>query len=156
MLFPLFVFLGTIVQTFTSSIHLKIDLIFTIDFPPSFFFLLSFDWQYHPDKQSADVPAGEVEARMQRFIEIDRAWKILGNEETKKEYDLQRRGRFLPRSAVVATAAPAKRHWSSRSVVFFFKCFLFDRNTSFAPIAPSLFRYIIYTDCYTSIRQYKH
>ncbi|KAJ6665164.1 hypothetical protein lerEdw1_005395 [Lerista edwardsae] len=28
---------------------------------------------------------------MQRFIEIDRAWKILGNEETKKEYDLQRR-----------------------------------------------------------------
>ncbi|XP_044281729.1 dnaJ homolog subfamily C member 24 [Varanus komodoensis] len=46
---------------------------------------------YHPDKQSADVSAGEVEARMQRFIEIDRAWKILGNEETKKEYDLQRR-----------------------------------------------------------------
>uniref|UniRef100_A0A8D0DJ98 DnaJ heat shock protein family (Hsp40) member C24 n=1 Tax=Salvator merianae TaxID=96440 RepID=A0A8D0DJ98_SALMN len=45
---------------------------------------------YHPDKQSTDVPAGEVEARMQRFIEIDRAWKILGNEETKKEYDLQR------------------------------------------------------------------
>ncbi|XP_054827410.1 dnaJ homolog subfamily C member 24 isoform X2 [Eublepharis macularius] len=46
---------------------------------------------YHPDKQNADVPAGEVEARKQRFIEIDRAWKILGNEETKKEYDLQRR-----------------------------------------------------------------
>ncbi|XP_053139046.1 dnaJ homolog subfamily C member 24 isoform X3 [Hemicordylus capensis] len=46
---------------------------------------------HHPDKQSADVPAGEVEARMQRFIEIDRAWKILGNEETKKAYDLQRR-----------------------------------------------------------------
>ncbi|XP_073203882.1 dnaJ homolog subfamily C member 24 isoform X4 [Lepidochelys kempii] len=48
---------------------------------------------YHPDKQSADVPAGEVEERVQRFIEIDQAWKILGNEETKKEYDLQRRGR---------------------------------------------------------------
>ncbi|XP_061466542.1 dnaJ homolog subfamily C member 24 isoform X3 [Rhineura floridana] len=46
---------------------------------------------YHPDKQSADVPAGEVEVRTQRFIEIDQAWKILGNEETKKEYDLQRR-----------------------------------------------------------------
>ncbi|XP_026507357.1 dnaJ homolog subfamily C member 24 isoform X3 [Terrapene carolina triunguis] len=45
---------------------------------------------YHPDKQSADVPAGEVEERVQRFIEIDQAWKILGNEETKKEYDLQR------------------------------------------------------------------
>ncbi|XP_043372840.1 dnaJ homolog subfamily C member 24 isoform X3 [Dermochelys coriacea] len=46
--------------------------------------------KYHPDKQSADVPAGEVEERVQRFIEIDQAWKILGNEETKKEYDLQR------------------------------------------------------------------
>ncbi|NXX38131.1 DJC24 protein, partial [Tricholaema leucomelas] len=47
--------------------------------------------QYHPDKQKADVPAGEVEERMQRFIEIDQAWKILGNEETKNEYDLQQR-----------------------------------------------------------------
>lgn len=53
------------------------------------------------------MPAGEAEARMQRFIEIDQAWKILGNEETKKEYDLQRRGRFLPRRAVVAAAAAA-------------------------------------------------
>ncbi|NWV37602.1 DJC24 protein, partial [Grantiella picta] len=46
---------------------------------------------YHPDKQEPDVPAGEVEERVQRFIEIDQAWKILGNEETKKEYDLQQR-----------------------------------------------------------------
>ncbi|XP_044537180.1 dnaJ homolog subfamily C member 24 [Gracilinanus agilis] len=46
---------------------------------------------YHPDKQSADVPAGAVEEHVQRFIEIDQAWKILGNEETKKAYDLQRR-----------------------------------------------------------------
>ncbi|XP_064513065.1 dnaJ homolog subfamily C member 24 isoform X2 [Pseudopipra pipra] len=46
---------------------------------------------YHPDKQEADVPAGEVEERVQRFMEVDQAWKILGNEETKKEYDLQQR-----------------------------------------------------------------
>ncbi|MXQ92255.1 hypothetical protein E5288_WYG020400 [Bos mutus] len=45
---------------------------------------------YHPDKQSADAPAGSVEECIQKFIEIDQAWKILGNEETKKEYDLQR------------------------------------------------------------------
>ncbi|NWU77232.1 DJC24 protein, partial [Onychorhynchus coronatus] len=45
---------------------------------------------YHPDKQEADVPAGEAQERVQRFIEVDQAWKILGNEETKKEYDLQR------------------------------------------------------------------
>ncbi|XP_023387830.1 dnaJ homolog subfamily C member 24 isoform X2 [Pteropus alecto] len=47
---------------------------------------------YHPDKQSADVPAGTVEECIRKFIEIDQAWKILGNEETKKEYDLQRHG----------------------------------------------------------------
>ncbi|XP_075402066.1 dnaJ homolog subfamily C member 24 isoform X1 [Tenrec ecaudatus] len=46
---------------------------------------------YHPDKQSADGPAGAVEERIQKFIEIDQAWKVLGNEQTKKEYDLQRR-----------------------------------------------------------------
>ncbi|XP_052039103.1 dnaJ homolog subfamily C member 24 isoform X2 [Apodemus sylvaticus] len=45
---------------------------------------------YHPDKQRADVPAGTMEECMQKFIEIDQAWKILGNEETKKKYDLQR------------------------------------------------------------------
>ncbi|XP_012875110.1 PREDICTED: dnaJ homolog subfamily C member 24 isoform X2 [Dipodomys ordii] len=45
---------------------------------------------YHPDKQSTDVPAGMLEEYIQKFIEIDQAWKILGNEETKKEYDLQR------------------------------------------------------------------
>ncbi|XP_058926374.1 dnaJ homolog subfamily C member 24 isoform X1 [Kogia breviceps] len=45
---------------------------------------------YHPDKQSADVPAGTVEECIQKFIEVDQAWKILGNEETKQEYDLQR------------------------------------------------------------------
>lgn len=56
---------------------------------------LIFDWQYHPDKQSADAPAGSVEECIQKFIEIDQAWKILGNEETKKEYDLQRHGRYL-------------------------------------------------------------
>uniref|UniRef100_A0A2K6KMF4 DnaJ homolog subfamily C member 24 n=1 Tax=Rhinopithecus bieti TaxID=61621 RepID=A0A2K6KMF4_RHIBE len=42
------------------------------------------------DKQSTDVSAGTVEECVQKFIEIDQAWKILGNEETKREYDLQR------------------------------------------------------------------
>ncbi|KAM5248772.1 dnaJ homolog subfamily C member 24 [Ctenodactylus gundi] len=46
--------------------------------------------KYHPDKQSTDVPAGTVEECIQKFIEIDQAWKILGNEERKKQYDLQR------------------------------------------------------------------
>ncbi|XP_040835971.1 dnaJ homolog subfamily C member 24 isoform X2 [Ochotona curzoniae] len=47
--------------------------------------------KYHPDKQSTDVPAGTVEECLQKFIEVDQAWKVLGNEETKTQYDLQRR-----------------------------------------------------------------
>nr|XP_008541084.1 PREDICTED: dnaJ homolog subfamily C member 24 [Equus przewalskii] len=46
--------------------------------------------KYHPDRQSADAPAEAVEECVRKFIEIDQAWKILGHEETKKEYDLLR------------------------------------------------------------------
>ncbi|XP_010638712.1 dnaJ homolog subfamily C member 24 [Fukomys damarensis] len=45
---------------------------------------------YHPDKQSTTTPAGTLEERLQKFIEVDQAWKVLGNEATRKEYDLQR------------------------------------------------------------------
>uniref|UniRef100_A0A9L0JH15 DnaJ heat shock protein family (Hsp40) member C24 n=1 Tax=Equus asinus TaxID=9793 RepID=A0A9L0JH15_EQUAS len=47
-------------------------------------------YRYHPDRQSADAPAEAVEECVRKFIEIDQAWKILGHEETKKEYDLLR------------------------------------------------------------------
>ncbi|XP_005491130.2 dnaJ homolog subfamily C member 24 [Zonotrichia albicollis] len=44
---------------------------------------------HHPDKQAAG--AAEAEECGQRFLEIHQAWKVLGNEETKQEYDLQQR-----------------------------------------------------------------
>ncbi|XP_036240978.1 dnaJ homolog subfamily C member 24 [Molothrus ater] len=44
---------------------------------------------YHPDKQAAGT--AEAEERVRRFLEIHQAWKVLGNEETKQEYDLQQR-----------------------------------------------------------------
>ncbi|KAJ8416236.1 hypothetical protein AAFF_G00382580 [Aldrovandia affinis] len=50
---------------------------------------------YHPDKQGPDAGAGELEQRVQRFIEVNQAWKILSNEETKRAYDLQRHAREL-------------------------------------------------------------
>ncbi|NWY28023.1 DJC24 protein, partial [Pheucticus melanocephalus] len=46
---------------------------------------------YHPDKQAAGAAAAEAEERARRFLEIHQAWKVLGNEETKQEYDLQQR-----------------------------------------------------------------
>ncbi|XP_058016821.1 dnaJ homolog subfamily C member 24 [Ahaetulla prasina] len=78
---------------------------------------------YHPDKQSTDVPAGEAEARMQRFIEIDRAWKILGNEEKKKEYDLQRREYELEQGCPVDTQVSLEdMTWNHSDHCYSFTC----------------------------------
>ncbi|XP_005401825.1 PREDICTED: dnaJ homolog subfamily C member 24 isoform X1 [Chinchilla lanigera] len=44
---------------------------------------------YHPDKQST-AALEELEERRQRFLEVGQAWKVLGNEQSRKEYDLQR------------------------------------------------------------------
>ncbi|KAL9850222.1 dnaJ homolog subfamily C member 24 isoform 2-T2 [Geothlypis trichas] len=57
--------------------------------PPKPFCAVVFGWQYHPDKQAAGAAAEE---RTRQFLEIHQAWKVLGNEETKQEYDLQQRG----------------------------------------------------------------
>jgi hypothetical protein len=90
--------LGILVFIFSLSFFLtKAQIYIFLTFPHSTLltYSLIFDWQYHPDKQSTDVPAETVEECIQKFIEIDQAWKILGNEETKKEYDLQQHGRYL-------------------------------------------------------------
>ncbi|XP_051885162.1 dnaJ homolog subfamily C member 24 isoform X2 [Pristis pectinata] len=80
---------------------------------------------YHPDKQSADVPAGELEERAQRFIEVDQAWKILGNEETKREYDLQRREVALIQKWPVDAQVPLEdMNWieADRSYTYSCRC----------------------------------
>ncbi|XP_056382636.1 dnaJ homolog subfamily C member 24 isoform X2 [Hyla sarda] len=46
---------------------------------------------YHPDKQHRDTSCEQETEGARRFIEISRAWNILGNEETRRAYDLQRR-----------------------------------------------------------------
>ncbi|XP_075044143.1 dnaJ homolog subfamily C member 24 isoform X2 [Mixophyes fleayi] len=58
---------------------------------------------YHPDKQRGEVAAEQLTEGTQRFIEISQAWNILGNEETKNAYDLQRREIEMTRSIPVDT-----------------------------------------------------
>uniref|UniRef100_A0A8C5NJV1 DnaJ heat shock protein family (Hsp40) member C24 n=1 Tax=Junco hyemalis TaxID=40217 RepID=A0A8C5NJV1_JUNHY len=87
---------------------------------------------HHPDKQAAG--AAEAEERGQRFLEIHQAWKVLGNEETKQEYDLQQRGRFLPRRAGVA-AAPYLSQGLGVVVSWCLKMlFSAERNAAFTPV----------------------
>ncbi|XP_069595078.1 dnaJ homolog subfamily C member 24 isoform X2 [Ranitomeya imitator] len=45
---------------------------------------------HHPDKQHRDISEQDKEGA-RKFIEISEAWKMLGNEETRRAYDLQRR-----------------------------------------------------------------
>ncbi|XP_040184262.1 dnaJ homolog subfamily C member 24 [Rana temporaria] len=53
---------------------------------------------YHPDKQNKEEDIELTTEGAHKFIEISQAWKILGNEETKREYDLQRRETEMTRS----------------------------------------------------------
>lgn len=101
------------------------------------------------------MPAGEAEARMQRFIEIDQAWKILGNEETKKEYDLQRRGRFLPRRAVVVAAAALSGGKCGSSLMLAFEILFVQPKHFICFYLAFIFGCIIYIDCHICIRQLK-
>ncbi|XP_030056540.1 dnaJ homolog subfamily C member 24 [Microcaecilia unicolor] len=78
---------------------------------------------YHPDKQNTDVPAGEVEKRVQRFMEIDQAWKILGNEERRREYDLQQRESMLANTCPVEAQVHLEdMSWNNDDQCYTFLC----------------------------------
>ncbi|XP_077995018.1 dnaJ homolog subfamily C member 24-like [Glandiceps talaboti] len=43
--------------------------------------------KYHPDKIDQNLSTEEQSKAMDKFIAIDKAWKILGNEQSRREYD---------------------------------------------------------------------
>lgn len=47
--------------------------------------------QYHPDRLGDDLSA-ETESAVCRFVEVNSAWKVLGEQNTRRQYDSQRRG----------------------------------------------------------------
>ncbi|XP_023182322.1 dnaJ homolog subfamily C member 24 isoform X2 [Xiphophorus maculatus] len=48
--------------------------------------------KYHPDRLGGENSA---ESSVKTFLEVDAAWKILGDQTTRREYDLQRRAQEL-------------------------------------------------------------
>uniref|UniRef100_A0A803J562 Elongator acetyltransferase complex subunit 4 n=1 Tax=Xenopus tropicalis TaxID=8364 RepID=A0A803J562_XENTR len=77
---------------------------------------------YHPDKQSADMMAGQAGEGAQRFIEINQAWKILGNEEAKKAYDLQQRAELTKMWPVDNQVHWEDLSWDPETMVYSFPC----------------------------------
>uniref|UniRef100_A0A8C6S7L0 DnaJ (Hsp40) homolog, subfamily C, member 24 n=1 Tax=Neogobius melanostomus TaxID=47308 RepID=A0A8C6S7L0_9GOBI len=59
----------------------------------------------HPDRLNRDG-SSEAEIGLQRFLEVDAAWKILSDENKRRDYDLQRRAHDL------------KQDWPVDSTVF--------------------------------------
>uniref|UniRef100_A0AAQ4PER9 J domain-containing protein n=1 Tax=Gasterosteus aculeatus aculeatus TaxID=481459 RepID=A0AAQ4PER9_GASAC len=55
--------------------------------------------QYHPDRHAGSSSA-EAESGMKRFLEVDAAWRVLGDQTTRRQYDLQRRARCFRRARV--------------------------------------------------------
>ncbi|KAL2094008.1 hypothetical protein ACEWY4_011320 [Coilia grayii] len=78
---------------------------------------------YHPDKQAQDLSPGDAHQHLQKFIEVDQAWKILSNEETKREYDLQLRARELKQSwPVDAQISLEDMDWDSDTQSYTYGC----------------------------------
>ncbi|XP_026221208.1 dnaJ homolog subfamily C member 24 isoform X2 [Anabas testudineus] len=50
--------------------------------------------QYHPDRLQCEC-SPEAESGIKKFLEADAAWKILGDQKTRRQYDLQRRAQEL-------------------------------------------------------------
>lgn len=48
-------------------------------------------FQYHPDRFRAASPS-EAESALKKFLEIDAAWRILKEQDSRRRYDLELRG----------------------------------------------------------------
>ncbi|XP_029952579.1 dnaJ homolog subfamily C member 24 [Salarias fasciatus] len=61
--------------------------------------------QYHPDRLVGESPS-ETKSSLQRFLQVDAAWRILSDPDSRRQYDLQRRAQEL------------KQDWPEDSTVF--------------------------------------
>lgn len=50
--------------------------------------------QHHPDRLVGESPS-EAESSLQRFLQVDAAWRILRDDDSRRQYDLQRRAQEL-------------------------------------------------------------
>ncbi|XP_068460284.1 dnaJ homolog subfamily C member 24 isoform X2 [Clinocottus analis] len=56
--------------------------------------------QHHPDRRRAGS-SSEAESGVEKFLEVDAAWRILSDRSARRQYDLQRRERELKQDGPV-------------------------------------------------------
>lgn len=77
-------------------------------------------FQYHPDRFRAASPS-EAESALKKFLEIDAAWRILKEQDSRRRYDLQLRGGWTGsgrRSSVPWTHSFQNRVFGTSRTVF--------------------------------------
>ncbi|KAM3609863.1 uncharacterized protein V6R79_021486 [Siganus canaliculatus] len=78
--------------------------------------------QYHPDRlggQSSSEKLAEVE----KFLEVDEAWRILRDQNTRRQYDLQRRAQELKQDWPVDSAVYLEDlTWEQDDGVYTYNC----------------------------------
>ncbi|XP_046706271.1 dnaJ homolog subfamily C member 24 isoform X2 [Silurus meridionalis] len=78
---------------------------------------------FHPDKQNPGLSEEEAGLRLQRFIEVDQAWKILSSEESRREFDLQLRAYELKQSwPLDACITLEDMNWDSENECYSYSC----------------------------------
>ncbi|XP_013883494.1 dnaJ homolog subfamily C member 24 [Austrofundulus limnaeus] len=78
--------------------------------------------KYHPDRLGEDLST-ETESAVSRFVEVNSAWKVLGEQNTRRQYDSQRREQELKQDRPVdSTVQLEDMMWDQDEGVYTYDC----------------------------------
>ncbi|XP_056138232.1 dnaJ homolog subfamily C member 24 isoform X2 [Lampris incognitus] len=78
--------------------------------------------QYHPDRLGNVCPC-EAETGLKKFLEADAAWRVLSDDTSRREYDLQRRAKELKQDWPVDSAVCLEdMTWDMDNSVYTYGC----------------------------------
>ncbi|CAK6980753.1 dnaJ homolog subfamily C member 24 [Scomber scombrus] len=78
--------------------------------------------QYHPDRLGGVCPS-EAESSVRTFLEVDAAWRILSDQDSRRQYDQQRRARELKQDwPVDSTVFLEDMNWDQDECVYTYCC----------------------------------
>ncbi|XP_020506924.1 dnaJ homolog subfamily C member 24 isoform X1 [Labrus bergylta] len=78
--------------------------------------------QYHPDRLG-DASSSEADSAVKKFLEVDAAWRILSDQNSRRQYDLQRRAQELKQDwPVDSTVYLEDMTWDQGQCVYTYSC----------------------------------
>ncbi|TKS74018.1 Zinc finger-containing protein 3 [Collichthys lucidus] len=109
--------------SFSSSlVCTETDLTGGLKEPPTHSLTDSLTEIYHPDRLRGEA-SSEVESAVKKFLEVDAAWRILSDQDTRRQYDLQRRAQELKQDwPVDCTVCLDDMTWDQDECVYTYSC----------------------------------